>query len=67
MPMATARVMTIGDVAKLYGIPAWKVRRVYEVGILPPADRLGPNRIVHAEQLPALERALRGLRYLPAE
>lgn len=51
-PMATAieqaPVLTIGATARHFGLPAWKVRRLYERGLLPPAARAGLYGIVPA-------------------
>ena len=59
--------LTLGDVARRHGIPAWMVRRVFERGLLPEPARLGPWRVVYPPQLPALEDALRAAGYLPRE
>ncbi len=56
--------LTIGDVAKKLGCRAWQVRRLYERGILPPADRLGVYRVFHERDLPRIASALREMGYL---
>jgi DNA-binding transcriptional MerR regulator len=67
--MATATeqspVLTVGDVARHFGIPIWRVRRLYEKGILPPPPRAGLYRLVPAGDLPRIEEALRQAGYLP--
>jgi hypothetical protein len=65
--MKTLPFLTIGDVAKHFGCEAWKVRRVYERGLLPPAARVGAYRVIFPAELPLVEAALRKLGYLPAE
>jgi hypothetical protein len=66
--MSDPSVLTTGDVARRYGIPEWKVRRLFERGLLPPAARIGAYRVIAAGDLPAVERALCDAGYLrPAE
>jgi DNA-binding transcriptional MerR regulator len=62
-----ASVLTIGDTARHFGVPAWKVRRLYERGLLPPPARAGLYRLVSVEELPKVEEALRRAGYLTAE
>jgi hypothetical protein len=57
-------VYTTGDIARRYGVEPWQVRRVFERGLLPPASRVGPYRVVAAADLPTVERALRAAGYL---
>jgi hypothetical protein len=65
--------MLVGDVAQhfaeKYGVDlaAWQVRRVFNLGLLEPAQRLGPNRVINPRDLPKLERALKKAGYLPEE
>jgi len=56
--------LTIGAVADQFDVPAWQVRRLYERGLLPPADRLGPYRVIDHADLPKIEAALRKAGYL---
>jgi hypothetical protein len=65
--MLTTQHRTLGDVAKRYGIPIWKVRRVYERGFLPEPPRAGAYRIVADDDLPQVEAALRAAGYLPPD
>jgi hypothetical protein len=50
--------LTIGAVAGHFGVPAWRVRRLFQRGILPPAARVGVYRVVDPGDLPQVERAL---------
>ncbi len=60
--------LTIGQVAKRYPpVTQWQVRRLFERGLLAPAPRVGPYRVVALEDLPAVEAALREAGYLPTE
>ena len=62
--MTTSSLLTLGPVARLYGCPTWKVRRLFERGLLPPAARVGLYRVVALEDLPTVEEALREAGYL---
>lgn len=59
--------LTIGDIAERYGVSAWKVRRIFERGLLPEPGRVGAYRVISADDLPKIEAALRQAGYLPAE
>jgi DNA-binding transcriptional MerR regulator len=59
--------LTIGAAAGRFGVAAWQVRRLYERGILPPAERIGPYRVIDPADLPEVEAALRRAGYLAAE
>jgi hypothetical protein len=58
-------VYTTGDIARRFGVEPWQVRRVFERGLLPPAPRVGPYRVVAGADLLVVERALRTAGYLP--
>lgn len=45
----------------------WQIRRLYERGLLPPAERIGRNRVVRRRDLPKVLEALRAAGYVPAE
>lgn len=55
---------TVGDLAKHFELPAWKVRRIFERRILPEPERVGAYRVIQACDLPAIEDALRRVGYL---
>jgi hypothetical protein len=59
--------LTIGDVAGLFGVRPWQVRRLYERGLLSPAARVGMYRVIHQEDLPSVESALRTAGYLSTD
>jgi DNA-binding transcriptional MerR regulator len=63
--MSTPHYLTIGDVARRFGCEPWQVRRLFERGLLPPAERLGAYRVVAASDLTAVEKALLTAGYLP--
>ena len=56
--------LTIGAAANQLGVAAWKVRRLYERGILPPAERIGCYRVIDRSDLPKVGAALRQAGYL---
>ena len=41
--------LTVGAVARRFGVPAWQIRRLFERGLLPPAARLGAYRVIAAK------------------
>jgi hypothetical protein len=65
--MGGETVFSVGEAAHHFGVPTWKVVRVYERGLLPPALRFGRYRVVRESDLPALEGALRRAGYLNRE
>jgi DNA-binding transcriptional MerR regulator len=60
-----ASIFTVGQVARHHGCQPWQVRRLFERGLLPPATRVGPYRVVSEADLPAVGDALRAAGYLP--
>jgi hypothetical protein len=63
----TSTPLTIGAVARHFGVSAWKIRRLFESGILAEPARVGAYRVIPPEQLPEIEAALRACGYLPPE
>jgi hypothetical protein len=51
-------VMSTGALARHFGCASWQVRRLFERGLLPPAQRVGQYRYVAAADLAAVEEAL---------
>jgi DNA-binding transcriptional MerR regulator len=64
--MASQIVLTLGDVARHFGIQSWMVRRLFERGILPEPERVGSYRVFREGDLPAIGEALRTHDYLAA-
>jgi hypothetical protein len=54
-------------VAAYFGLPTWRIRRLFERGLLPAAPRVGAYRVVTAADPPAIEQALRQAGYLNPE
>jgi DNA-binding transcriptional MerR regulator len=65
--MVTSKVLTIGDAARRLGVPHWKVRRLFERGLLAPAMRVGAYRVVAESDLPRIATALIRAGYLSGE
>jgi hypothetical protein len=57
-------VLSIGAVAKRFGVPSWQVRNLYKRQLLPEPLRLGPYRAVLAADLPRIKEALERAGYL---
>jgi hypothetical protein len=55
---------TVGQVAKMYGLPRWKLMRLFEHGHLPEPKRCGPFRMLTPSDLPEIERVLRERGYI---
>jgi DNA-binding transcriptional MerR regulator len=56
--------LTIGDVARLFDVAPWQVRRLFERALVPQARRVGAYRIIDPADLPTIEGALREAGYL---
>jgi hypothetical protein len=65
MPVAAAH-LTVGDIARLKGVPHQVVRRIVD-RLLPDAPRAGLYRLVPAEELPRVEEALDRAGYLSSD
>jgi hypothetical protein len=63
---ATVQTYTLGDLARRYGLPTWKVRRLFERGLLEEPGRAGMYRVVTEADLPAVEEALVRAGYIDA-
>jgi DNA-binding transcriptional MerR regulator len=62
-----ATVLTIGDVARHFGVPTWHIRRAIERGLLPEPPRAGAYRVFCPRDLPRIKAALRRCGYLREE
>jgi DNA-binding transcriptional MerR regulator len=65
--MQDPNYLTIGAAARRCGCPPWRIRRLFERGLLPPAPRVGAYRVIAVADLPVVERALRDAGYLLTE
>ena len=64
MARTEGRLLTMGVVAKHFGVQQHHVRRVFVRGLLPEPERVGAYRVIHEADLPAVEKALRQAGYL---
>lgn len=56
---ATPELLTTSQVAALLGVEPWRIRRLYEEGLLSEPQRLGGRRLVSSRDLPAVIDSLR--------
>jgi len=61
-----ARMLTLGDIGRVFGRPTWMIRRLFERGFLPEPARAGMYRVLPECDLPRVEAALRAAGYMPA-
>ena len=54
------------ELAELLGVPAWKIRRLFEERCLAAPLRIGRNRAIARESIPEVVDALRRRGWLPA-
>jgi hypothetical protein len=63
MPPENQAHFTIGSLGRLWNVPAWRIRRLYEDGDLPEPDRAGGTarsagyRLIQASDLPRVRAA----------
>jgi hypothetical protein len=63
-PDLPTRKLSIGQAAARFDVPLWKVRRLFERGLLPEPERIGVYRLLDEADLPAVEAALLRAGYL---
>jgi DNA-binding transcriptional MerR regulator len=56
-----AKTLSLGDVARRLCVPTWRVRRLFETGVLPPARRVGLYRFFHEDDVEVIRLALANL------
>lgn len=56
---------TTRSIADLLGTEEWRVRRLYELGVLDEPERFAGKRAIEREQIPAIVDALRDRGWLP--
>lgn len=60
----TEKLLTLGEVADYFSQPLWRIRRLYILKHLPPAQRVGPYRVVPESELPLVRSALIRAKYI---
>lgn len=58
------RRLAVGEVARTLGCQGWQIRRLFERGLLPPAERIGLYRVIPESELPKVKEALQKAGYL---
>jgi hypothetical protein len=56
---------TTRQVAEFVGSDEWRVRRLFEDGVLPEPERFGGKRAIGQQQIPLIVDALRARGWLP--
>lgn len=59
-----SQYLTLGQIADKLGVQLWRLRRLFERGILSEPARVGQNRVVHVRLLPTIKQALEEAGYL---
>jgi hypothetical protein len=50
---------SLGQTADSLNVQAWRIARLFELGVLPEPPRIGRNRAIPATMVPAIVDALR--------
>ena len=58
-------LLTIGQAAERLGAQSWRLRRLYQRGLLPEPQWVGRSRVVNEDDLPQIRTALEKAGYLP--
>lgn len=56
---------TSGELGDFLGVQAWKISRLFELGILEEPDRVGGRRLIPKSLIPSIVDALRDRGWLP--
>ena len=59
------RSFSTSGVAEIFDQPTWRIRRLYELGVLDEPPRVGICRAIPASTLPEIAAALRDRGWLP--
>ncbi len=59
-----SNILGTADVALIFTQPVWRIRRLYELGILADPERIGTARMIPASTLPEIAAALRAKGWL---
>ena len=67
--MHTERIdfISVGQLAEDLGVQAWRIARLFELGVIPEPPRLSGRRIIPTAVIPAVISALRDRQWLPAD
>ena len=65
MPLASTPYVTTGDLGDTLGVQAWRIARLFELGVLPEPSRIGGRRLIPKAMIPEIVDALRARGWLP--
>ena len=57
--------LTTGELGDAVGVQAWRIARLFELGVLPDPPRSGGRRLIPKSTVPAIVDALRDRGWLP--
>jgi len=63
----TPSYLTTGELGDALGIQAWRIARLFELGVVPEPQRIGGRRLIPKSLIPAIVDALRERGWLPAD
>ncbi len=63
----TQQFFSTADVAKVLGVPTWRMRRLFESGDLPEPGRFAGRRAIPSLMVPVIVDAMRIRGWLPSE
>ncbi len=58
-------VLTLGDLARRFGVKDWQMRQLVDTGKLTPRGKVGVYRVFSEADVPAVQAALMKAGYLP--
>jgi hypothetical protein len=58
---------TSGELGDFLGVQAWKISRLFELGIINEVDRVGGRRLIPRSAIPAITQALQNRGWLKEE
>ena len=60
----TEKIFSTADAARLVGTDPWRVRRLFELGVIDEVPRIGRHRVISATMLPLIIEALQERNWL---
>ena len=59
-------VFSTREIGDILGVDTWRIRRLFEAGVLPEPPRFAGKRAIPRETIPAIVDALRARGWLPS-
>ncbi len=63
----TQKIFSTAETARLLGTDPWRVRRLFELGVIDDVPRIGRHRVISATMLPLIIEALQKRNWLKRE